>query len=266
MLSRTSISQTIHNVAMMLEPSRSSTDMSRFPSDKPFLLMAMKCSQFNTPEKFLLAHAQPIDSTESFVLYKAPVGIFREIYDSLCHAVTREFESATLTPHGPVFSNDTAENFARVQFDNRQTAGAFTGPGCFTGSASDENVLFSGTLPHADSSKTYTASFWLGQIDQDLVPRILATLVQTAPNGSEVSRETFQVFRNFKMMDGTWALVEWNFRLTDPRNTLTLSLSNPMMRKHSLQADNVLIRPSEVHVFEKTGIGMVKDNRIYTAH
>ena len=90
--------------------------------------------------------------------------------------------------------------------------------------------------------------------------------MQTAPNGSEISRETFQVFRNFKMMDGTWALVEWNFRLKDPHNTLTLSLSNPMMRKRTLQADNVLIRPSEVHVFEKTGNVFVKDNRIYTAH
>lgn len=265
MLSRTSISQTIHNVAMMLEPSRSSTDMSRFPSDKPFLLMAMKCSQFNTPEKYLLAHAQPIDSTESFVLYKAPVGIFREIYDSLCLVVKREFESDTLTPHGLALSNDTAENFVRVPFDTRQTAGAYSGPGSFTGRASDENVLFSGSLPHADTSKTYTASFWLGNIDQDLVPRILATLVQTDLQGREVRRETFQVFRNFKMMDGTWALVEWNFRLSDPRNTLTLSLSNPMMRKRTLQADNVLIRPSEVHVFEKSGNGLVKDNRIYTA-
>ena len=88
MLSRTSISQTIANVAMMLEPSRSSTDMGRFPSQKPFLLMVIRCDALKLPEKNLIAHALPIDSTDQFVLYEAPVRVFKDIYDSLSRSVS----------------------------------------------------------------------------------------------------------------------------------------------------------------------------------
>ena len=127
MLSRTSISQTIHNVAMMLEPSRSSIDMTRFHSEKPFLLMAMKCNRYNTAEQNLMAHARVIDSTDQFVLYKAPVGIFREIYDSLSRSVAADFHAGGLTRLGGVYSNDSVENFTMVQFDNLPSSAAYTG-------------------------------------------------------------------------------------------------------------------------------------------
>jgi hypothetical protein len=264
MLSRTSISQTIANVAMMLEPSRTSTDMSRFPLQKPFLLMAIPCDVLKPAERNLIAHSRAIDSTDHFVLYEAPLRVFREIYDSLSRSVSAEFHNPSLYRFGNLYSTDSVKNFMLSDFDNLNNPEALAGKGFFTGPARDANVVFSAVLPMADTANMYTASFWLGNADGDLVPRSLATLVQTDPQGKEVSRETFQVFRNFRMIDGKQVLVEWSFRLSNPLNRVTLSVTNPTLKKQNLYIDAVLIRPENVHVYQDSKEGLVKDNRIFT--
>jgi hypothetical protein len=263
MLSRTSINQTVDNVAMMLEPSRSSTDMSRFPSRKPFLLMVARCDRLNTAEKMLVSHSFRIDSTEKFDLYRAPVNVFRNIYDSLCRKTLQEYTTLPLSDQQNSRSTDSVLNFIFVPYDNITSLSAYSGSGCYSGKAGDMNVVYSGTIPYGDTSSYYTASFWLKNIRTDLYPRTQVIVKQTDSIGNEVTEDAFQAFRRFVMIDGDWALVEWKFKLAKQATRLTIILTNETLRNKVLSIDNLMIRPEHTSIYMHLQGALLKNNRVY---
>ncbi len=72
MLSRTSLSQTVENIGLMLSPSGKTVNMDRFKSRKPFLLMTALGDQLNEHELELIRHASLIDSSGRFKIYELP--------------------------------------------------------------------------------------------------------------------------------------------------------------------------------------------------
>ncbi len=96
MLSRTSLSQTMENISLMLGSSCDAIHINRFPSHKPFLLMSARCDQLSFFEKQLISHAQWIDSSGKFDLYELPFDAFSMIADSTSQEIRNEFKSLKL--------------------------------------------------------------------------------------------------------------------------------------------------------------------------
>jgi len=263
MLSRTSVSQTVNNVGLMLEPSCTSIDMDRFPSQKPFLLMAARCKLPNDHERQMIAHARWIDSSGVFDIYELPFTSFKAIYDSLSIAVSQEYMDLQLFEHKGIKSTYSLLTFRHMNFDTLTNANALLGPGCFTGVSKSNNVIFTGQIPHADTNRLYIVSFWLKNVRTDLYARTRITLIQTDDHENQMNSEQFQAFQKFVMIQDDWALVEWRFKLLNPAYKITISAENQSLRKSPLSIDNLLIRPADTSVYFQGEPGIWKNNRYY---
>lgn len=256
MLSRTSMSQTIENMGLMLEPSAASVNMGRFPSEKPFLLMAARCESLTEQEKRLIRHATWLDSSGVFDIYALPFRAFRDIYDSVALAAVQEYRDLKLFDHAGIKSTDSTLTHHYCYTDS-----------LFTGMAKDKNILFSGPLPNADTSLTYVLSFWMDNVRTDLYPRTKAILAESDNQGNMIREESSEVSKHFVMIDGNRALVEYAFRFSHPAGRISISLQNQALGRKLLRVDDLLIRPEKTNIYRQTGEELWKNNRFYpSAH
>jgi hypothetical protein len=261
MLSRTSVSQTLENVGFMLDPSCTSIDMQRFPSQKPFLLMAARCELPNDHERQLITHARWVDSSGVFDIYKLPFRAFQDIADSIAAVTNEEYRSLKLYDHNGLKSTDSLLTFRFLNFDNLPNASSYAGTGCFQGVAKKENVIFSGKLPLADTAQHYALSFWLNNVRKDLYPRTRVMLTETDLQGNIVFQESYQVSKLFQTIDGNWAFINLIFRLKAPENSIKVTIRNKTLRNQPVQVDNLLIRRQTTAVYQIEGQKLDKNNK-----
>jgi hypothetical protein len=263
MLSRTSIGQTCDNLSLMLEPTGSGIRNMKFPSEKPLLLLAARCDEVNQNERRLIEQADKVDSTEGFDIYSLPVTAFRNIY--LSDAARAKVEMLTQKAIGSAvfFTSDTINRSVVADFDSLLSSSAYAGKGCFTGKTRQYNLIFYDTLPHADTSLTYTGSLWLGHFRTDLMPRSTLIAIQTDSTGKELFYDSWTVFRQLGAIDGDWARIEWKFKLRDPALRVKVFLNNDQIRNGEILVDELMIRPSETNVYRATESGIMKNNRFY---
>jgi hypothetical protein len=252
MLSRTSLNQTMENVGLMLEPSATSVNMERFPSEKPFLLMAARCKSLTEQEQRLIRHAMWLDSSGVFDVYALPFRAFRDIYDSIALAAVLEYRDPELFEHAGIRSTDSTLNYRYLYTDS-----------LFTGTARNNNILFSGPLPNSDTGRSYVVSFWMDNIRTDLYPRTRVILAETDDQGNRSREESSEVSKHLVMIDGNRGLVEMKFKLQHPANMISVSAQNPALRNNPLRIDNLLIRPEMISVYRKDKQGIWKNNRLY---
>jgi hypothetical protein len=252
MLSRTSLSQTMENVGLMLEPSAASVNMGRFPSEKPFLLMAARCKSLTEQERRLIRHATWLDSSGAFDVYALPFRAFRDIYDSISLAAVQEYRDLKLFEHAGIKSTDSLLTYRYLYSDS-----------LFTSRAKNKNILFSGSLPNADTSLTYVFSFWMDNVRVDLYPRTKAILAEFDNQGNMIREESSEVSKHFVMIDGNRALVEYGFRFSYPAGKIRISLQNQALGRKLLRVDDLLIRPEKTNIYRQTGEGLWKNNRFY---
>jgi hypothetical protein len=263
MLSRTSISQTVENVSLMLGPSGNALHMERFPSEKPFLLMAARCDVLSEHERQMIGRSRRIDSTGNFDLYEMPFHAFRDIADSIAGAVAHEYDSPALFGHMNFKSTDSVTTFQFRGFDSIPNAAAFEGTGCYQGKGQDFNEIFSGKIPAADTSRTYVISFWMNNVRTDLYARTVVILTEKDTSGNVVFNETYPASKSFTMIAGNWVLVRLKFRLISPENLFSASVQNSILRNKPLQIDNLLIAPWDEKIYFKTSRGLSRNNRYY---
>jgi len=263
MLSRTSISQTVENVSLMLGPSSSSVHMERFPTKKPFLLIAARCDLLSEHEREMISHSKWIDSTGNFDLYEMPFQAFQDIADSTLRAVVNEFHTLRLFDHMAFKSTDSILNFQFRNFDSIPNAAAYEGPGCYQGKAKDKNEIYSGKIPAADTARKYVLSFWMNNVRSDLYARTSVILTETDTSGNIVFNETYQASRNFTVIIGNWALVKLIFRLKSPENIFSASVQNTILRNKPILIDNLLIAPDDENIYFKSSRGLSRNNRYF---
>jgi hypothetical protein len=263
MLSRTSISQTVENVSLMLGPPSNALHLERFPSEKPFLLMAARCDMLSEHERQMISRSHWIDSTGKFDLYEMPFRAFRDIADSIARAVIEEYNRPGLFDHSGFKSTDSITNFLFQSFDNTPNEASYEGPGCYQGKAKEMNEVFSGKIHAADTALTYVLSFWLNNIRSDLYARTSVILTEKDISGNVVFHKTYQASRNFTMIAGNWALVTLEFRLKSPENVFSAFVQNKTLRNKSLQIDNLLIAPRKEKIYMKSSNGLFRNNSYF---
>ena len=263
MLSRTSISQTVENVSLMLGPSSTALHLDRFPSGKPFLLMAARCDLLSEHEIQMIGRSRWIDSTGNFDLYEMPFQAFQDISDSIARAVANEYSTLRLFDHKGYQSTDSILNFRFRNFDSISNPAAFEGTGCYQGNAKEKNEIFSGKIPNGDTTLTYVLSFWMNNVRSDLFARTVVILTETDTSGNIVFNETYPAYKHFTMVEENWVLVRLKFRLKSPDNRFSASVQNTILRKKPIQIDNLLIAPRDEKIYFEFSHGLSRNNRFF---
>jgi hypothetical protein len=263
MLSRTSISQTVENVALMLGPSSTELHMDRFPSEKPFLLMAARCDLLSEHERQMIGRSRWIDSSGKFDLYEMPFRAFQDIADSLATAISGEYNNLPLFTCNGLKSDHSAHDYLFVNYDSLSNSAAMDGKGCFEGMAKNRNIFFTGKLPAGDSTRSYIISFWINQVRSDLYARSQIFYTEKDSIGNTVNEQSYQAFRQFNAIMGNRALVRIKITAKDPSDKIELAIQNTTLRNKIIQVDDLLIISQGTRVYRHTTDGIWRNNRLY---
>ncbi|NRB51682.1 MAG: hypothetical protein HRU41_28680 [Saprospiraceae bacterium] len=263
MLTRSSPSQTIEQLQLIMEPYRRPKIFDQYPNDKP-LIMAwdeVRYQENRTPYAHL-ENAGPLlyEAGELKVLevplnsYDARIAARK---DSIVQAL-----ADTLFNADPFFSRDSAATFIYDSFDEAEAEKHYQGEGGQAFKLKRWVTAWEGAAPDT-LQKQWVASFWM-YIDQDLVPRTDFELVQLNDFGSELKKNYQQIRQFVKAIDNNgWGLLELPFEL-DPRTTkLQIRMKNSDLHGHTVFWDELLIRPITTDLYQSTPAYLWKNNRFF---
>jgi hypothetical protein len=195
MLSRTSLSQTYKNIALILTPWKEYEVLNDFPSEKPILLMVASCeNQLNENEKRLIRHSSLVATKDETKFYSLEIDSLRAIpgkynfpeqYRSITGSIKRLTKDTLASISYPIYADSALQINAPAKYQRIV-----------------ENRV------NVDPKKPVYVRFWVKNYNHDLVARTQLLLIQSKPDHQTIEEKYTDIFRNIRTIDGDWALIE----------------------------------------------------------
>jgi hypothetical protein len=259
-MSRASISQSIKNIALVLEPYRDLRILKDFPEKKPFLIVAARCNEFTPEEKNLLHLSFKIDSNTFFNLYRLDYDSLSVIPLRKSEEIAKEYSNRPFQKQDSVYTSDSAAAVEHFNFDINGQADGYQGKALqITGRS--PVALFDNYI-ETGSDSIHLISFWLSPVDKDLFPKTRLEINLFNDKGTQYDYRNEMMGSFLKTVDGSWGLIEYPIRLARPGGRVRIAAYNTQIGK-SLQyrIDELLIRPAHCNVFSSHGNYLSKNNR-----
>jgi hypothetical protein len=259
-ISRASISQSIKNIALVLEPYRDLKILKDFPNKKPFLIVAARCNEFTPEEKNLLHLSFKIDSNTFFNLYRLDYDSLLMIPRRKSKEIIREFADRPDQIQDSIYKSDNVAVVEHLNFDASSQAEGYQGKALqITGRSSV--LLFDNYIPSGIDS-IHLLSFWLCPVDKDLVPKTRLEIALFNDKGIQYDYRNEMMGSFLKTVDNSWGLVEYPIRLLKPGSRVRITAYNTEVnRKQLYLIDELLIRPHECNVYYSHRNFISKNNR-----
>jgi hypothetical protein len=260
-MSRASISQSIKNIAMVMEPYRKLDILKDLPNKKPFLIVAGKCNEYTTDESNLLHLGVKIDSSVAINLYRLDYECLMKIQDINSRKVLDEFASNNFSKPDTMYTSDTAAHVSLVTF-NDQDATGYQG-NALRVSGRSRSLLFDGAIKTGDN-KNYSCSCWFSPINLDLFPKSRIEVECIDSLGNRYYYKNLMAGNIIRTVDGSWGLIEINAEIAHSGDRLKIYASNSVIgRKQAYLIDELLIRPDDCNVYVMHDSLISKNNRWY---
>lgn len=214
MLSRTSVRQSLKNIALFLEPSEKPEILKDFHSKKPFLIVYDPKDSINKTEKYLLAHSHFVLKTDSFCLYELPFSVLEQLYDSFSYK--------------EVFSNNEIDR-------------AVEKPLKFVVN-SKKTLLINSNIPEIEPGNKLLISFWYSDIYADLNLRTKITFRFSTANGKEYKNADFLTSALFKSIKGKWGLLEFQVNGIENHSRINIYMENDCLLNRCCEVKNIKFR------------------------
>ncbi len=267
MLTRTSLSQTIKQLQLVMEPYRLPLILDDFPNKKPLLLAwdEERVAEGPFDYRHLLEDAQLIYENPPLRLYRLPLQLFSKRVEVRRAAVTQVLAADSLLyrTNSGLLASAPDSGFVYQSFDDQRASQVYMGQGAWEASAADGVTLFEDTLPTQQSNQ-YVFSVWM-HLQADLHPRTDIAIVEyDEKTGQEVHRRDAQVREWVQTFDNNgWGLLEWTFNLSAPGNRIAIYLKNKALKKQNLHLDELLIRPAGLNLYKRADKWVFYNNRWY---
>lgn len=266
MLTRTSLSQTVNQLQMVLEPYRTPALLQDLPSDKP-LLMAWDEERLVGQRhlyEHLLSGARLVYAKPPLFLYELPLSAFEQHVKERHDQLYGQLTSGKLQARdGGWLTTDSLTQWHASSFDHNPSAKSYQGGGGFEGLLSENNVVLDMALTTDSTSNQVTVSCWMWMA-ADRYPRTDMVLLELDPQtGGERARHTKQSRELVVIFDNNgWALLEWSVP-TAPAGSSRwqLSFQNEAIGQSTLWVDEVWLRPANKDVARRMPSGWVYNNR-----
>jgi len=268
MLTRTSLTQTMKQIELVLEPYRLPAILEDYPDEKPLLLLVSNYHFSQQREKYehLLEEAQLLFENEQYQLHRVALNTFQKRINNRIRKIenTLEYDSLSLKTHGDFLTRDSALTFVYESYDSLESDSVYRGNGAFQHPAAKDAVLFEGSIPQQQENGYYTFSVWM-YLQQDLVPRSWGHIIELDDeNGAEIGRKSFQVNQEVKVIDDGWGLIEVVYPAKKSDSTLRFVISNSELKQQPLYFDEFLLRPTVSDVYRQERSYIFKNNRWFS--
>ncbi len=260
-MSRASVTQSIKNIALALEPYRQPEILDDLPNKKPFLVVAEKCPHYTDAEKNLLRFCSKVDSSAGFYLYHLEYDSLLTLADKRRREVIQEFADKGIVKKDSLYKSMPAADVLLETFDVKGNGDGYQGKGMIT-TGRNHHVLYEGPVPKADSLN-YTVSFWFSPINADLYPKTRIELILTDSTGNQCAYLNEMTGKMIRTVDGTWGLIECDLKSTIPADQIKVTVNNTQIKRNDFYTvDEILIRPEGCDVYY-SGNNYVYSNNLF---
>jgi hypothetical protein len=233
MLSRTSITQTLLNLDLVLEAYHEYPILNEFPDDRPLLLLRHKKGGLTAWEQALVRKAVPLDENTDLRIYSLSMDSIRSLITGRQEELRSRLGDTTPQP-----------SFLFEDFSSEAD-------GVFRSEFTKATTLYEEVVP---DTGMYKISFWFEGTDRDLWPRTVFWAELYNKNGEKYHYMYTDFFRKMVLRDGSWGLVEFPLHVKEPGSRLKIVFNNRLIMNGEMVIDRVLVCPSRSsHVMEDRG-------------
>lgn len=271
MLTRTSLSQTIKQLQLVMEPCRQPAILQDFPDARPLLLAwdEERVAEGVFNYEHLLEDAQLIYENPPLRFYRLPLQLFTQRIEKRKAAAEQIMAADSLlyrTKAGLLATHSdsqAADGFVYRSYNDQTASRIYMGKGAWESRVDTGATIYYDTLP-GPATGPYVFSFWM-YLQDDLHPRTNIAIVEyDVSNGQEVQRRDAQVSQWVQTFDSNgWGLLEWTFTPSAPGNFIGVYLQNKALKSRLLHLDELLIRPEGLNLYKKSEGYLFVNNRWY---
>jgi hypothetical protein len=261
-LSRASVSQSLKNISLVMEPYRKLDILNDFPDNRPFLIVAARCSDFTAHEIDLRNMGVKVDSSTSFDLYRLDFDSLLTIHQKKSEQVFNDYENKRLRKRAVYFRSDSVAVLNYYSFDDSSKLQGYRGNARQI-SGRSEYILYDDKI-RSNDTLNLILSFWYSPINIDLFPKTRIKFEHYNNQGMLYDYRNLMVTELLQTTDGPWGLVEYHFKPASRGDRLKITLYNTLIgRKQSYLIDELLIRREEYDVYCTDDNFISKNNRYY---
>jgi hypothetical protein len=253
--SRTSLSQTYKNIALVIDNS-TLPELPPLLPNKPFLVICIK-DELNEEELLIYNKSTFLYKSEKYEVRKFYSEALKEIYAERKAKILSEYNSAGPTPADSL-------QYILMTFDNFPNKKTFRGSGALEFRPDKEQTVYNSTLPFSDTSRSFCVSFWMYNYKKDVYPRTILEVSQMESNGHEYYLSSTNPMHGLKQFNGDWVLTEFNFTLGKRSDIVRIFLYNRDLKPDdTIIIDNLMIKPARLNVYSSDSLYISKNNRYY---
>ena len=264
--SRISIKETYKSIQLIKEPVGKTLDIiNNFKNNKDILLV-VKSDLCNSYEKKILSYAKFILKTERFELYKLKVTDLKKYYTDYAQNIKEEF---MITQNNLILKNgflvtDTSFCFQPTTYQMDNNEKGFQESGSFIKKIDGYVTIFNDKPIYKKSTKNYTLSFWIKNLNEDVLPKTGIDIKATNTLNESYGLLYSQLMHLTKQIYGNWALIEYALKLQSADDKIEVILWNDEVKQDKyFTIDNLILRADTVNVYKATDSCIYKNNKIY---
>jgi hypothetical protein len=261
---RVSLEQTYNNLELVKEPNgKIPIILSKFKNDKGILLVLKKEFLNSEYEKLIVDQSDFITETPKFSLHSIAFKKLVEYYKSHAKKKIESLKHEKLFERNGYKSNDSLNNYIVNDFTKRNLDSGFATSGSLKGIPKNYFTIFNDSLTTNINDSLFTFSFWINNIRADQSMSLVIGI--EAYDDGVVYNAIFTTLQfNIKQLNGSWGLIECNFKLHKSNNRVKAVLWNPNFDiTKKMEVDEVLFRPSKTNVSKEFTKFMLINNCIY---
>ncbi len=260
MLSRTSLSQTMKSLSLYFEPLEELKILKNY-THKPLLLLVAKDKELNENEARYLKYSDFITENKNIRFYELQIDSIRKMQIDFIDELKRKAKSCSFKFRDGITTSDLTAELVYVSSKSEQADNTVTRTFNQPHLAKNEKVLID-TLLGMDSAG-YKFSFWMSDLDKDLIPRTRMEFMKQNQNGDFSQVFFLEVFRKVVFVDRNgWGLVEFSFRPDFPEQEIRLKLINSLTTSETYSVDKLLIHPENMDVTIQDSTTVSLNNRL----
>ncbi len=261
LLSRTSISQTMKSLELKFEPINPFRILKDLPNKKDILLINNDNCSLNENEARIMKYSSPIFSFTNFSLYRLTIDSLTKLQkDFVLAEKNKNREEILYFKQGYNVSDSLGRFIFKSNHGNSDFN--FDNEDMMEYDVRDWNTVLDTTMYKSDTLNCF--SFWMDDLNKDLIPRSKFQLIVTDSVGKSKDYIEVEVFRFVKFVnpDGS-GLVEFNFTPTQKGDKLRFLIHNNLVTGGKLRINNLLIRPASSNIYKEKENYFVKNNRFF---
>jgi hypothetical protein len=250
-LSRTSISQTFMQDAILKEPLQRLEIVDYLSDDRPFVILKMNDYDPTEAENKVLKYAAGIKKTPEFTLYSLPVTSMKSMHEVLRREVIFQYDTLKLSQRKSFIISDSLRFVHLFSFDEIASKPSLRGGGAFHFPGGEWKTCVIDTLRGMGIGKKITIGFWVYNFQKDGYVRSQFRICHRKPGDNKQLRmETVDFFNHIKAYKDEWALIELDTEISYESEIIELAVRNNIVPASTFILDELLIREKGTDVWQ----------------